>query len=139
MLSKHSKIDIFLNVECVEYNGDNMTGWNPRDPNIKKETIDIVNEFWWDVAFSRNTKVNHALDAMARNIIYSRRTEEESDKKIKMLYGLLNKIGIFPLELSNKVALGNERETFEAFNEYVRYIMDTANKRLDIFNNENNK
>jgi len=111
----------------------NMTGWNPRDPNIQKEEIDIVNEFWWSGTMNRATTINTVINRLAREILFRRRAQNTAENQTKFLLKLLDELGKFPIEFSNKATLGNDKETFDTFNEYVRFVTNIANKRLDIF------
>lgn len=111
-----------------------MVGWNPRDSTIKKEVIELVNnEFWWHEPFSRNTKTNHAIEFLAQEVINLRSREKNNKEKTTFLLKLLDELGKHPEKLSSHAALGNEKETFEAFKDYVRFVISIANRRLDIF------
>ena len=111
-----------------------MTGWNPRDPMIKKEIIEVVNEFWYSGLYNKTITTNRAFDQMAKKIISLREQDKRSEIQIKFLLNLLKNLSKYPLEIRNKAVSGNEKETYEAFTEYVNLVINTANKRLDILN-----
>ena len=114
-----------------------MTGWNPRDPNIRQDIIDLVNkEFWWHEHFSRNTKINHTIDNLAEEVKRLRDRDETNTSLSLFLLKLLEELGKYPVELSSRVALGNEKEAYEVFKEYLTFVIDTANKRLEIFTSD---
>ena len=114
-----------------------MTGWNPRDVTIKQDIIDLVNtDFWWHGTFSRNTKTNHAIESLAVEVRRLRERDKDNEENTIFLLKLLDELGKYPVELSSKAAIGNEKETYAAFKEYLTFVLDTANKRLEIFDSK---
>lgn len=113
-----------------------MTGWNPRNPIITKEVIDVVNEFWWSGTMNRVTTINTTISRLAREILFCRKAQDTAEKQTKFLLKLLDELGKYPVELSSKAALGNEKETYDAFKDYIRFVIDTANKRLETFDSK---
>jgi uncharacterized protein with von Willebrand factor type A (vWA) domain len=110
-----------------------LTGWNPRDPFIKQNTIDLVNDEFWHGSFSRNVKTNRVIERLAREVISLRERNKENEEKTLFLLKLLEELSEYPSKTVYRTISGDEEKTYEALNDYIRYVIDTANKRLNIF------
>jgi len=110
-----------------------MTGWNPRDPSVNKEIITVVNEYWWKGYFKRATKTTQVICSLAREVLSLRGSNKQNQEQKEFLFSLLKELARFPIEHSQKAALGDETDANNAFNEYVSHVLSISNKRLDIF------
>jgi uncharacterized protein with von Willebrand factor type A (vWA) domain len=109
-----------------------MTGWNPRDPFIKQDVIDLVNSEFWHGTFSRNVKTNRVIERLAREVLSLRERSKENEEKTLFLLKLLEELSQYPSKIVYRTIAGDEEKTYEALNDYIRYVIDTANKRLNI-------